>query len=289
MAATDMQTACWVCGEKTSLLQMLSVLRRYEVGYHRCQTCHHIQTDEPVWLPEAYRTAIADVDLGQGMRARLSSSRSLLTYLALGVRADGEFSSMDFGAGDGLYVRTMRDLGFDVRGSDAFSEMGFAQPFIVDDPFPSGSRYTSVTAFEVLEHLRQPNEWVAEAGACTDLILLSTDLQPQGMERLESWQYCAPETGQHISLYSYDSLSALLRRHRFELMLSVQGFHVAVKQKPTRVRALLAIPLLKLVLHHRLTAACAAGAWTSSGGRSLLLNDVDTVRASVPAEPAIGS
>jgi len=56
---------------------------------------------------------------------------------------------LDYGGGHGVFVRIMRDFGFDFRWSDCYATNIYARGFEGDVHL----RHELVTAFEVFEHL----------------------------------------------------------------------------------------------------------------------------------------
>ena len=67
---------------------------------------------------------------------------------------------LDYGGGYGLFVRMMRDRGFDFYRQDIHCENILADQFDLMD-LPAGSKFAMLTAIEVFEHLQDP---VAELG-----------------------------------------------------------------------------------------------------------------------------
>src|ERR1043166_4375917 len=144
---------CRVCGESSSAFGKAVVLRRYPVQYFRCERCGFIQTEEPYWLNEAYASPIADIDIGVVSRGFTMAKTAASVILAL---FDCNRQFVDYGGGYGLFVRVMRDAGFDFYNFDKYSPNLFARTFeAVEKP---DRPYELATAFEVFEHLPRPSE-----------------------------------------------------------------------------------------------------------------------------------
>lgn len=118
---------CRVCaGPAGAFGPRIQILRRYDIRYFMCESCGLVQTEEPYWLDEAYSEAIAPSDVGI-----VSRNVSLVPITSLVIRAffssSGRF--VDYGAGTGLLVRSMRDRGYDFHYLDAYAQNLFARGF----------------------------------------------------------------------------------------------------------------------------------------------------------------
>ena len=102
--------SCSVCGSQARIRFSASVLLRYQASFFLCPTCGLLFTPNPFWLEEAYNSAIAKADTGILARnVRLSRIASCFLFSA-GV---GDRTCIDVAGGYGLFVRLMRDVGFD--------------------------------------------------------------------------------------------------------------------------------------------------------------------------------
>lgn len=183
------------------------VLQRHRVKYYRCNSCGFIQTEQPYWLDEAYSSAIAGIDIGTVERA-MRFAYATRCLILLGFDRKGVF--LDFGGGYGMFVRRMRDLGFDFRYFDQHCENLFALGHEVTPTRPN--RFELVTAFEVAEHLSDPLVQFQALREVTDNIFFSTIKIPKSIPKVGKWWYYAPEQGQHISFFSRQALEALAKR-----------------------------------------------------------------------------
>jgi 2-polyprenyl-3-methyl-5-hydroxy-6-metoxy-1,4-benzoquinol methylase len=194
---------CRICGGDAPRLFEALILNRYQIEYYKCPNCSFIQTEEPYWLEEAYSQAVSDLDVGLVSR-NLMYSPSVENIIKQSFRHDAKF--LDYGGGYGLFVRLMRDKGFDFYRQDVYCENLFAKNYDITDLQPS-SNFEILTAFEVAEHLSNPLDEFRTMLKLSDNILFSTELQPsQQLLSANDWWYFVPETGQHISLYSFKTL-----------------------------------------------------------------------------------
>src|SRR5580698_2965112 len=138
----DSQPRCKVCGEFSELFDEAQVLRKYRVKYFRCAGCGFIQTEDPYWLEEAYSSAIARQDVGILERNLLNRE---LTTAVLNLLYPGVQKSVDFGGGHGIFVRLMRDRGFDFTWYDTHASNDYARGF----EYQKGDPCDFLTSFEV--------------------------------------------------------------------------------------------------------------------------------------------
>ena len=202
---------CKICNSETKELLTEKVLKKYYVKYFQCSSCKFIETENPYWLEEAYSSAITDLDIGL-------ISRNLF-YLPEVKKIINKFFSInnkfvDYGGGYGMFVRLMRDSGYDFYRQDLYCQNLFAKHFDICD-LPQGTNYEMLTAFEVFEHLENPIEEIEKMLSYSDSILFSTELHDDIPNPTPStWWYYVPETGQHISLFSKRSLEVLAERFK---------------------------------------------------------------------------
>lgn len=175
-----------------------------------------MQTEEPYWLDEAYSQPVSDYDIGSVNRAFVNSAISE-RYILQHFDCNARF--VDYGAGYGIMVRRMRDLGFDFYWFDKYCDNLFARNLEAD--ISGKTRYELLTAFEVFEHLENPRGEMEMMLAVTDNILFSTELIPPDNPRPGEWWYYFPLHGQHITFYTGRSLESLAEH--FDLHLTTDG------------------------------------------------------------------
>lgn len=217
---------CKICGASSELYSVKKVLSKIDVRYYQCTACHFIQTEEPYWLDEAYNNAITKLDIGLVYRNEYLAPL-VSTIIKLFFQPNAKF--IDYGGGYGLFVRMMRDRGLDFYRQDIYCENLFAKHFDLSD-LPSNSRFDMLTAFEVFEHLPDPIGEIEKMLSFSDTILFTTELQPSDKTALNNWWYFTPETGQHVSLYSLQSLQNLAGKFNMHL-LSHNNLHLLSKTK----------------------------------------------------------
>lgn len=218
---------CNICGAITSPYLTGLVLGRHKVQYFSCTLCDFIQTEKPYWLSEAYESAISFLDVGLIQR-NMYFAPITETLLRKWFNIEGRF--LDYGGGYGMFVRIMRDRGFNFYRQDAYCENLFAKYFDVND-LAEHETIELVTAFEVFEHLPEPVIALKQMLTYSDAILFSTQVQPFKGVKPETWWYFMTDGGQHVSLYSRQSLQTLADQFGLYYNYNENDLHLFSKKK----------------------------------------------------------
>lgn len=213
---------CKICKAKSKFIFEKLVLNKYKVKYFKCTECELIEPENPYWLDEAYKSVIAELDIG-ALSRNIEYSNRVEKILLKSFDCSKDF--LDYGGGYGLFTRLMRDKGFSFYSTDIYCENIFANYFDAKKLGPK-SDYEVLTTFEVFEHLIDPINEVRKMLVYSDTILFSTELQPK--DKIDEWWYVVPETGQHISLYSHKTLEKISKILNLKLY-SKGNFHILTK------------------------------------------------------------
>lgn len=215
-------STCKICGNNAQLLFIAKVLNKYDVQFEQCESCHFIQTEKPYWLNEAYQSAINNNDTG--IIARNERFRSIVTVLISFLFGKND-KYLDYAGGYGIFTRMMRDVGFNYYWVDEYAKnlvsIGFEHK--------AGTTYKVITAFEVFEHLDNPEEKLMDMLSYTDNIIFSTELVPDKTPG-KDWWYYAFNHGQHIAFYHQKSLWYLAQKHGLHFSSNGSNFHVLSKK-----------------------------------------------------------
>lgn len=221
-----MPLKCKVCESDSHHFAVAQVLGKYEVDYFKCSNCGFVQTEEPYWLDEAYSQAIASSDVGLAFR-NLSFSQITQNLLFNFFNHQARF--LDYGGGYGLFVRLMRDAGFDFYWLDKFCQNIFAQGFEIDAA--ANNQFELVTAFEVFEHLVHPIDELEELLKNSRNILFSTELLPESNPKPDEWWYYVLHEGQHVSLYTAKSLSIIATKFNLNFYSNGSSLHLLTEKE----------------------------------------------------------
>lgn len=209
---------CNICGSLVRPFGNGLVLGKYNVNFFYCDHCGFMQTEAPYWLMEAYSTTITDTDIGLVSRNLLYSEYSS-KFIRVFLDPFGSF--IDYGGGYGLFVRMMRDQGFDFFRFDPITENIFAKHFDAE----KGEKYDLLTAWEVFEHLVNPLEEIEAMLKFSDNILFSTSLLDELPKEIDTWWYYGLEHGQHVSFYSKKTLELIANYFSLNVVFSKNNTH----------------------------------------------------------------
>ncbi|MBD2125292.1 glycosyltransferase [Microcoleus sp. FACHB-1] len=217
---------CKICEAESLKFANSKLLNKYYVDYFQCSSCGFIQTEEPYWLKEAYSSPIAKSDVGLVFR---NTNFSRITSELIFKIFAHEAKFLDYGGGYGLFVRMMRDMGFDFYWHDTFCPNLFALGFEVGQN--GDTYYELVTAFEVFEHFVNPLPEIEKILKFSKNILFSTELLPDNNPKPHEWWYYAPEEGQHISLYTNKALLFIAEKFSLNLYSKGSTLHLLTEKK----------------------------------------------------------
>jgi hypothetical protein len=227
------EPACKVCGAASRLFDEAIVLKKHKVRYFRCVECGFLQTQEPYWIEEACSLAIVGQDVGIMARNLVNCH---VVSAVLNLLFSNVSQAVDFGAGHGIFVRMMRDRGFDFYWQDLYATNDYARGFEA----PRGKRFDFLTAFEVIEHLPNPIPDISQLMELSDNVLVSTAVVATPPPRISEWWYYMPSSGQHISFYTEESLQRLATRFQRHL-LSFNSYHLFSSKPQNRFLFQLAV------------------------------------------------
>ncbi len=205
-------TTCNICRSRSEFIFSKKILMKYTVSFFQCNECGFVQTEKPFWLSDTYQSLLFAMDTGLISRPLLYSQITdnlIMRYF------DPAGKFIDYGGGSGIFVRLMRDRGFNFFRQDKYVSNICALFFDVSDLSIEERHFELLTSFEVLEHLVNPMEELRELFSFSNNLLCSTVLQPStNVNDLNSWWYLGELHGQHISFYTEKSMKIIAENYR---------------------------------------------------------------------------
>jgi len=256
---------CKICGTESEPFARAKIIRKYEIQYFKCPKCGFVQTEDPYWLPEVYANPLQK-DTGT-VRRNLTMAAKTAAILQVYFKPGGHF--LDFGGGDGMFVRHMRDIGYDFYWADKYATNIFAFGFSA----PETERFDLLTSFEVFEHLPDPVPEIKAMLARSDNVLFSTGIYPSSQPKPEEWSYFSLHGGQHIALYSLETLRFLASK--FGVNLYTDGHSLHLLTKATLVAPFM-FPLITRCKAAKLICALRPHACLTDSDHSRVLHDLDS-------------
>ena len=217
---------CRICSVPVSEKFSSNLLNKYTVKYFQCSICRYVQTESPFWLEEAYTNTINDSDTGMMMRSLWHRNiASTLIYLFFDKR--GKF--LDYGGGYGVFVRLMRDIGFDYYWQDKYTKNYFAQGFEFSEN--TNTQVELLTCFEAFEHFNDPINELEKLLKVSRNILLSTEFIPDPIPQPNDWWYYGIEHGQHIGFFQKKTFEYLAEKYRLQFYTNGQNIHLLTEKQ----------------------------------------------------------
>lgn len=217
---------CSICMTPMDSFASAKILGQHQVGYFLCPKCGYVCTEEPFWLEDAYSSAITKSDVGL---VRRNMQLSQVAGVLVSTFFDRSGSFVDYAGGYGLFVRLMRDNGFDFRWYDKYCANLFASDFAA--PMPGAEPVELLTAFEVFEHLVDPWSELESMLGYSRNILFTTQILPEPTPTLADWWYYGLEHGQHISFYSRRALATLAKRAGLNFYTNGASMHLFTEKR----------------------------------------------------------
>lgn len=214
---------CKICNSKTEQLFQAVILKKYNIKYYNCEHCGFLQTEEPFWLEEAYIESITISDTGY-MGRNLHLSRKLTILLILFFNKNSKY--LDYAGGYGVFVRMMRDLGFDFYWDDKFTTNLFAKGFEYQD-----EKIEAITSFESFEHFDNPIIEIEKLVKISKNIIFSTVILPNPIPYPENWWYYGLEHGQHISFYNKKTFAYIAKKFNLNYINLGGSLHLLSEKK----------------------------------------------------------
>jgi hypothetical protein len=232
---------CRLCDGEVRLRFSTQVLARHAVAYSLCLACGSLQTEPPYWLKDAYEHNLALLDTGAAQRNLTNLSAAYAVARLLGLR-----DILDFGGGDGLLCRLLRDYGLNCYLEDKYAKASYALAFTHQD----FEKPELLLAFEVLEHFENPQQELQRLFQHNPKALLAST-EPYAMQNAD-WWYLAPETGQHVFFYSHAAMRLIAKTWGYDLIR--QGYYwlfiqsgAAGRTRKTLAKILLSRPFLRFL------------------------------------------
>lgn len=243
---------CKICNTENHACFQGNLLNKYDVQYYHCKTCDFLQTEEPYWLEEAYSRPINLSDTGYMVRNLLYSNRlTILLYLLF----EKNDTFLDYAGGYGVFVRLMRDVGFDFYWSDKYTKNLFAAGFEWDNALG----VDAITSFEAFEHFINPLDEIFKLVNISKTIIFSTELLPNPIPKPNDWWYYGLDHGQHISFYSENTFNYVAKKFGLKYY-RVGSLHILTNRKISKWM-LTSLRFSKFGLHNFIARKLKSKTW----------------------------
>lgn len=187
--------ACRLCSSASEYIFSKEILSKYTVRYFECFGCKSLQSEYPYWLAESYAPHSLVPDFST--LRRVVHTQKIIFWISKIFKFEDNHKLLDWGGGNGLLVRLLRDVDIDSYLLDEYVKNLYAISF---EHLPSNN-YRMITAIQVWEHFSDPAEEMVKMFSMNpDFVLVSTGLyNSQGPD----WQYLNAY-GRHVFCYSLE-------------------------------------------------------------------------------------
>lgn len=219
---SDEQPPCALCGGRS----FTHLFHKQGYDFTRCADCSLVRLDPlptPDLLAEIYERSYREGLYAMFARAddvRGATARARVAAIAPRVPS-GPW--LDVGCSTGAFLQAVVERGIDAEGLDlsavavdAARARGLKATQSAVDDFAPERRFACVTAFDLVEHLIDPNpflarvrEWLAPGGRLAITVPDIRSAQARLMGR--HWYYYAPPV--HVNYFDRDTIVRLLARH----------------------------------------------------------------------------
>src|SRR3990167_6019021 len=183
-----MTFTCPLCGGNANKAFEAEVLGKNMAAYCTCPSCGLLFAHEPTWLAQAYNNPIAEFDTGILVRNLYNAAR--VTFI-ISLFFDRNSRFLDYAGGYGIFVRLMRDIGFDFYWDDRYTLNLFAKGF----KYTENQIIDAITTFESFEHFVNPIQEIEYLLKISENIIFSTELLPNKIPEAQDWWYYGLEHG----------------------------------------------------------------------------------------------
>ncbi|MBM4267312.1 MAG: class I SAM-dependent methyltransferase [Deltaproteobacteria bacterium] len=215
---------CVLCGE----IRRDTLFHKQGYDFVRCASCSLVRLDpvpDEATLREVYERSYEDGLYAVFANASDVRSATADARVAAVAPHAPEGPWLEVGCSAGAFLEAAGRAGVDIDGFDlsqvavdAAQRRGLSAVQATAESFVPQRRYACVVAFDVLEHLIDPNsllerahDWIAPGGR---IALTVPDIKsPQARLMRRHWYYYAPPV--HISYFDRGTVTRLLERHRY--------------------------------------------------------------------------
>lgn len=216
------------------------VLERIEAQLCECGRCGFVFVADPHWLQGSFSSHLNRLDVGSVDRTLLVS-QFLRGLMGASPHRRG-WKLLDFGGGDGLLTRLLRDVGVDCRWEDPY-----CKPVYAVGPSPDEIDHFDLTVMsEVALHLTDPVGTFNDLMNRSDRVLFTAMVPPKPIP--PDWWYLMPSTGQHVAFYPTTAIAGLARQLGVHWCSDGKFFHLLsrtpIEQSTRLLMRHAAVPLL---------------------------------------------
>jgi hypothetical protein len=222
--------SCPICKSQVVDFSTFTVRGEVSAEYKRCKTCKFIHAENPSWLEGSFTDALNSLDIGSVDRCNIVADFVEVLVNSLKVNHP---KVLDWGGGYGLLTRILRDRGVRCSHYDPYTEPLFAENIVLQ----SDARFDLIVLSEVMLHITDPVSTLTELLKLSDNIMFTAVIAPPDVR--PDWWYFMPDTGQHVAIFSQQTIPELGAALKVNTLSDNQFFHLVAKDHPSVLTRLL--------------------------------------------------
>jgi hypothetical protein len=215
--------SCPICKSQVVDFATFTVRGKVSAEYKRCKTCNFIHAENPNWLEGSFTDALNSLDIGSVDRCNIVAD--FVEVLANSLKIDNP-KVLDWGGGYGLLTRILRDRGVRCSHYDPYTEPLFAENIDLQP----GPKFDLIVLSEVMLHITDPVSTLTELLKLSDNIMFTAVISPPDVS--PEWWYFMPDTGQHVAIFSQQTIPELGAALKVNTLSDNQFFHLVAKDQP---------------------------------------------------------
>ena len=221
---------CPICHSQVRLFSNFLIQGKIGGRYLKCTSCNFIHAENPSWLEGSFTDALNSLDIGSVDRCNIVAD--FVEVLANSLKVDNP-KVLDWGGGYGLLTRILRDRGVRCTHYDPYTEPLFANNIKLQ----SDARFDLIVLSEVMLHMTDPISTLTELLKISDNIMFTAVIAPPDVT--PDWWYFMPDTGQHVAIFSQQTIPELGAALKVNTLSDNQFFHLVAKDQPSVLTRLL--------------------------------------------------
>jgi len=212
---------CPICRARASNVFSVRIRNEQSEPLFRCSECSFCFFAQHDWLERSFSEDLNELDLGSVARCLLVADFVTAVFPP---RRSG-YAALDWGGGDGLLTRLLRERGINCVWCDPHVK----PRFVGDSIHEPNSRVDVTVVSEVFLHLTDPVSELRSLLSLSDVVIVTALVPPKKLD--DQWWYLMPETGQHVSFYPQTALQALADQTNSRLSSDGRFFHVFSRRR----------------------------------------------------------
>lgn len=213
---------CLICENISSKLFDVWLQNSFSADLYECKNCFFKFYPGQNWIQNSFSKRLNHLDVGAVDRTLIISE--ILTEIcnSLGIKND---ICLDYGGGYGLLTRIMRDKGFNWKNYDPYTEGIFSE----NHNCSLENNFALISLIEVCLHFEDPVNDFFQIIKHANTLIFTASIPKKPFDSNSS--IVTKESGQHIAIYSLDSLKIIANKIGCHFYSDKKFIHIFTRKK----------------------------------------------------------